>query len=174
MVELRVTHYDPRLRGEIGEFLGDSWTSISHIGRVFEGTALTPESYLAAEDAHVEAVESLMRAAGVWLLRVGDIEFHDYENHGIGDESGLKRVHEEVQNGRDALSGLDLGRFVRLCLRECAWCLLSGAGGFYVHFGYDYYVYIGGTDHSFEVPDAPAGLFFEEEFRSPYWPDPDE
>jgi len=31
----------------------------------------------------------------------------------------------------------------RLVLREILWCKLESPNGFYIHFGYDYYMYFG-------------------------------
>jgi hypothetical protein len=39
---LRVTKYDPALRvGGRGAFTGDDWTSVSDVGRTFDGVVLT-------------------------------------------------------------------------------------------------------------------------------------
>jgi hypothetical protein len=46
-----------------------------------------------------------------------------------------------------AVLGLgDIERICRLNLREALWCKLEDEGGQFVHFGWDYYMYIGGAD----------------------------
>ncbi|AKU99654.1 hypothetical protein AKJ09_06318 [Labilithrix luteola] len=59
----RVTKYDPSIRASSG--LYDEWTSVSDVGRSFAGRVVTDADYLAVEDAYVESVRRLMRAASV-------------------------------------------------------------------------------------------------------------
>ncbi|WP_146118512.1 hypothetical protein [Blastopirellula marina] len=59
-----------------------------------------------------------------------------------------------------------VGKVARLALREVFWCKLLGEHGFYVHFGHDYYMYIG-----YEFAPALPSRFeklFVEDFPSPY------
>ena len=65
------------------------------------------------------------------------------------------------------MSGQDLDWTIRLALREAIWCRLEGVDGFYVHFGYDYYMYVG-SERADEAPrDLPSGIFAEQ-MGSPY------
>jgi hypothetical protein len=67
------------------------------------------------------------------------------------------------------LSGGALGDVCRLVLREILWCKLESENGFYIHFGYDYYMYIGGpapSENSIAY-GRQQGLFVEE-MESPY------
>jgi hypothetical protein len=67
-----------------------------------------------------------------------------------------------------SLSLIEIDEVVRHVLREKFWCRLDGVGAF-IHFGYDYYMYIG-------VPVTCIGAItlarqlglFVEPFQSPY------
>ena len=63
----------------------------------------------------------------------------------------------------------DIPMIVRAILREVAWCKLEGAA-MYVHFGYDYYMYIGSKRDltSKELCRLEKEGLFVEEFISPY------
>ena len=57
----------------------------------------------------------------------------------------------------------------RLVLREIIWCRLGAESDFYIHFGWDYYMYIGAQKTSEKLLRAigQLGLFIEE-MASPY------
>lgn len=153
----RLTKYDPARRDARGAFLGDDWTSISDIGRTFDGRVLTPEAYARVEQAHVDTVLAFHAACGAPPLRV-----HDLERTGAVAPPWL------VEGA--LLETAALPDAVRACLREQAWCRLrSDDGACHVHVGYDYYLYLVGN-----ADPAPAraiaerhGLFLEP-YPSPY------
>ena len=67
---------------------------------------------------------------------------------------------------QQVLSGAQIDDIIRACLREYAWCRLKGPGGAYLHFGYDFYMYVG-VLKSAKMLDLPRAIFLEE-FESPY------
>jgi len=152
--EYRVTKYDPALRDPTGKYTRDEWTSISDIGRTYQGVVLTPANYRWVEDAYAGTVVAFMREAGVSSLAVVGLMHNpdtspSYVN---GASLGLNEV----------------GEAVRMMLREELWCQLEGADSF-VHVGYDYYMYVGMPA---ACPKATtlaekSGLFVEP-FSSPY------
>lgn len=57
---------------------------------------------------------------------------------------------------------------IRQILKGEVWCRLEGSGGF-VHFGWDYYMYIGVPHRCLEAERLAKGLgLYPEEFASPY------
>src|SRR5262245_7422980 len=74
MAGYRVTKYDPRKRNEDGVFIGDDWTSVSDIGKTFNGQVLSDSDYLAAENEYLRSVELFMAAAHLEALRVEDLD----------------------------------------------------------------------------------------------------
>ena len=154
MFQYRVTKYDPAFRDASGRHLRDEWISFSDIGRSFGGVPLTREEYQRVEDAYVAAALGFLRESGCDSLTVVDLE--------------NARAHLSAPAEGAALSGPRLAEAVRGLLREYFWCRLEG-GGCFLHFGWDYYLYVGVPSR---CPQAcllasKSGLFVEE-FASPY------
>lgn len=162
MVVFRVSKYDPSLRLPNGAYQRDEWTSVSDVGRVFEGRVVTCSEYLLAEASYVQAVHCFMNQLGLRTLRVTGLEVSDHSFDclpcGLADETGA-RVRAVVDGAQ--VSGSELDWIVRLALREVLWCLLKGDNGFFVDFGYDYCVRIGSHLLEFEAPGLPPGIFAE-------------
>ena len=155
MNEYRVTKYDPSRRNSEGNFLDDEWTSFSDVGKVGGENCLTIEQYEAVESAYVQtAVDFLVESGG------GEIIAVDIENTAktqLGFWPGTPLRNTELMNA------------MRLVLRELFWARFEDSDGRFVHFGYDYYMFVGVT---MECPNAQQvavqrGLFVER-FRSPY------
>jgi hypothetical protein len=152
--EFRVTKYDPAHRDHRGAYSRDDWTSISDIGRSFNGTFLTESEYCRVENGYAAVATAFLREAGIDKLDVVGIE-------------NAASVRPQIAEG----SSVDLdgvAEVVRCLLREQFWCKLEGPRAF-VHVGYDFYMYVG---VSRECRDAERlarqlGLFVEP-FSSPY------
>lgn len=166
MVAFRVTKYDPELRHADGSYLRDEWTSVSDVGRIVGGRALELAEYLSAEDSYVHAMRRCLDSAELKSLRIADLELKDIHGGLPAALQSDSRVHQELVREGCEVSGEELDWVIRLALREVIWCRLEGAGGFYVHFGYDYYMYLG-SEAGFAVPSMPTGIYLEP-FLSPY------
>jgi small subunit ribosomal protein S1 len=94
------------------------------------------------------------------------------------EETGTRRVVAggvENRGGFRAREGQELDaaeavEAVRQMLREEGWCRLCDGDRFYVHVGYDYYLYVGTSgpcDNSVRLTEA-RGLFGDRDFRSPH------
>ncbi|MCR9161051.1 MAG: hypothetical protein ACE37F_11490 [Nannocystaceae bacterium] len=164
MFQYRVTKYNPALRDPDGTFPVSTWTSATDIGRSFNGQTLTKESYLAMEDLYVGAVERAISAAAPSRLRLVDAEISDDSQPSTLPSLDLANlIYAPHIRPRDALT------LSRAILREVVWGRIEGSDGFYVHFGYDYYMYIGGSAPRLRH-FATEGLFVEQH-PSPYAPD---
>lgn len=162
-MQLRVTKYDPARRDAQGRYPADSWTSLSDVQRAFGADGPEMAAYERVEDAYVESVGRLMAACGVEALRMDGLE-HGPHDHGVVAPPHI-RPSGELDDGV-WFAGQELGKVIRLVLREFIWCRLSGRDGFYVHFGYDYTMYVG-CDREVVVPALPAGMYAES-MPSPY------
>jgi hypothetical protein len=114
---------------------------------------LTPGEYQRVEDAYVSAALAFLHEAGVKTLTVEGLEAQgNAPSVAAGSSLGLA----------------DVAEVIRRALREEFWCRLEGPEAF-VHFGRDYYMYVG-------VPTACPGAeclvqrlkLHAESFRSPY------
>jgi hypothetical protein len=166
MFVYRVTKYDPAMRDSAGRFSGQDWTSISDIGKSTGGVLLSESDYLRSENAYIEAVRRMFSAAKIEFLFITGLERISSPLVQIND--GVLDACHQVKD-KKAVSGVELEHVVRGCLREYIWCRLQGAGNSYLHFGYDYYMYIG-LPIPINATVMPAGIFLEE-FDSPYLDD---
>lgn len=151
----RITKYNPRFRAQDGRYLKDEWTSCSDIGRTFDGSELTPEAYTAVESAYLRSAMSFVAESMVPDLQVVSVE--NYVDS-----------PPPVTDGQLIHGGL-LEDVCRLNLRESMWCKLERRDSFFIHFGYEYYMYIGSQSpciQSIRIA-TDAGLFVEE-MKSPY------
>lgn len=152
--EHRVTKYDPSFRDARGAYTRDEWTSIADIGQRFGGTVLTREEYQRIEDAYVAVALGFMRESGQSELVAVGLENHAC--HPLDFEDG------------DVLRVEHLGDVIRRVLREEFWCRLEAPNAF-VHFGYDYYMYVGVPDPCPEAARLAHELgLFVEDCHSPY------
>jgi hypothetical protein len=154
VLEYRVTKYDPAFRDAIGAYTRDEWTAASDIGRSFGSVVLTPEEYQRVEDAYVAVALSFLSESRQSTLTVDGLE--NARNYPIDFSEGSTLCLER------------LGPVIRLVLREMFWCRLEGRTG-YLHFGWDYYMYVGVPCPCPESQELARrlGLFVEED-SSPY------
>lgn len=159
----KITKYDPSLYGPGGRYMKDTWTSVSDIGKLFGGTTLTAEEYENVESKYLTAVALFAEVASIDRLRVCGLEIHD-------DSSGRGLADGQYVSLPQAIE------IYRQMLREeQIWCRLEEEDKFYVHIGYDYYMYLG-VSVEIDVREAvrsvrQLGLFVAENWLSPYLPE---
>lgn len=164
----RITKYNPAFRDERGAYLKDEWTSLSDVGKSFDWEVLTFEAYRKIEDAYVSTALSFVSEAGLDGLTITHLETKRVSGARAEDLWGIAFDPKLARTGA-VISVEALDDVCRLALREVLWCKLESGDGFYIHFGYDYYMYVGGR-----VPSERSiahgrrqGLFVEE-MESPY------
>ncbi len=167
-VELRITKYSPALRDSYGRYLKDEWTSVSDVGKRFGNSVVTLEDYLIVENEYVSVIMQLMQAAGISELHIRKLNIIDTSCINLPtalqeeSKSDLKLIRNANELDFDLVS-----KAIRLNLREVIACYLTGPRDFYVHFGYDYYMYAGFEGGLDELQDISTPLFIEP-FISPY------
>ncbi|WP_380280805.1 hypothetical protein [Kitasatospora purpeofusca] len=135
-----------------------AWTAMSDIGRSFGGEVLTEVEYLATEGRYLAAVRRFAAVQGVTGLRVDGLEVHP-------ESPWWQRVAEGDRLPLD--EAIELARSI--LREEFVWCRLVGDGDFFVHFGYDYYLYIGAERSPEEaVREVRESGLHVDEFESPY------
>ena len=152
----RLTKYDPANRDADGRYLRDEWTFFAQVGEAVDGRELTLAEYERVEGDMIDGVLALLDDSGIDSLQVADLE------------SGIDGTHAPFVDGA-MLATSALAPVLRDALREKYWCRLRGIGA-YVHFGHDYYVYIGLPREPGDATRgriAATGLFLEA-CKSPY------
>ncbi|ASA19813.1 hypothetical protein [Paenibacillus donghaensis] len=166
----RITKYNPANRIN-GVYEKKEWTSISDTGNLYPTGEFLIEHYLQTELLYIEAIISILKENNTNLLQVRDLEKHDLNlldekfHYIYSDET--KSLYSNVKNN-DYISGDELKLLCKLILREKLWCKLQSENMF-VHFGFDYYMYIGSRmecSSSLEFI-SNSGLFVEC-YESPY------
>ncbi len=162
MDQFRLTKYDPAGRDATGAYKRDDWTSIGDIGEPFDSVVLTEKAYRAVEDAYVETILAFVHDAHLDGLTVAALE---------ADDDTLAALGFPLSEG-DKIAAAPLEAVIRAALRQDLWCKLSGPGGFFVHFGYDLYAYVGtpAAAPTAEKQAVQSGLFLEP-MPSPYHDD---
>lgn len=174
MQQYRISKYNPALRDSDGNYMHDDWTSVFDIGNVFEGQTFTKKHYLDAEQSYINCVLKIFDQTKLEYLRVTNLNkkslnerFNDLKkNHSeLGDQNFLSiKIVEDCKVNRGEIEII-----CRMVLRELIWCKLEISSQFFVHFGWDFYMYIG-------VKHPPGDRqtllstsdLFVEKFKSPY------
>ena len=132
--------------------MSDEWTSFSDIGKVFDGTILSQDAYLEIEKAYIDCYIEVIEKAKISKLHIKQAEYYT-EN--VRFSSSISNTHE-------------IRQVITACLREQCWLKLTSKD-FFIHFGYDYYMYIGSLLPSESVIETAMhhGLYCEQ-YASPY------
>ena len=149
--EYRITKYNPINRINVA-YMADEWTSFSDIGKVFGGTILSLDAYLKTEQAYIDCCIELIEKAKISKLYIKQAEYYC---EGIHFSSNISNTQE-------------IRQVITACLREQCWLKLTSKD-FFIHFGYDYYMYIGSSLPSESVIETVKryGLYCEQ-YSSPY------
>jgi len=154
MHQFRITKYNPLFRNELGHYKNDDWTSFSDIGRTFSSVVLTLEEYEKIENVYIDAAIKLMCFAGIGSLKIVSLE------NNLGNS---KQFNEGQYLSLKELPFKEV-------LRENFWCRFENLEhSAFVHFGYDYYMYVGvPVFNSQTIEDIESSGLFVEKFASPY------
>jgi hypothetical protein len=149
MYQYRITKYNPVFRDEKGRYTSEEWTSFGDVGEI-----VSVKEYVRVETAYIGTALAFLREAGVVELQIRGLE-------------NSKKLPILLVEGKQ-LSLQELESTLRNVLRDEIWCRFEGKSAF-VHFGWDYYMYVGVSK---DCPEAYAfaeksGLFVED-FQSPY------
>ena len=151
MTEYRISKYNPANRID-GIYMADEWTSFGDIGKVFGNTILSQDLYLKTERAYIDCCMELMQTAQVVNLFVEQAEYYT----------------ENIQFSSTLFNEAEIRQVIAACLREQCWLKLV-AKDFFIHFGYDYYMYIGSalSAETVAIIVSHHGLYCEQR-PSPY------
>lgn len=143
----RITKYNPDSRDEKGSYKVDEWTSISDIGKEFNGLKFTYEDYISTEDKYVASIKEFCDYFNIETFEIKNLEFYDsdlWDKYSLG----LKETYERLRS-KKSVSKSEIDKLARLILREYVWCDLENKENG-IHFGYDYYMYF---DNGTEIPE---------------------
>lgn len=162
----RTTKYDPALRSGSGAFTENTWSSVWDIGKSFDTGTLSTEEYLRVESAYAETATSFAVESGVFQVEISDFE-SQLASQAELTELGLPEIPGPPDPG-SRIPAHRIGDLVRLNLRELAWFKVR-AYDFFIHFGHDFYMYIGSDTPCEDSRRLAESLgIFVEYFESPH------
>lgn len=145
-MKFRITKYNPQFRLENGAYSVDDWTSITDIGKEFNGSKLNLDTYISVENKYLDAIQVILDNFNCKNIVLRKIEkyftFEEVEKLVIDLPSlQVKNLFGEAKNEM-ILSVDEALLFCVLNLREALWCeLVDIDKKFRIVFGYDYYMY---------------------------------
>lgn len=165
MKQYRITKYNPMYRDIEGIYSIDEWTSISDIGKLYGSREFSLPEYLKVESKYIEAIALFMKCNDLNSFVISEVE--KYSDEMEQNSANMESIYHNIKEG-DLLNIAEIPNICRLLLREYMWGKFA-APTMFVHFGQDYYMYIGVTKECENVIDRiiEMGLFVEE-FESPY------
>lgn len=166
----RVTKYNPEYRDENGHFtLIEEWTCPSEIGRTINGKEFTLDEYLQVEAAYINSVIQFMEDSSIDSLRILQLECdisEEDKKSPLYDIEFEKLVLKEDQR----VNKNEIRLICKMVLRNFLWCNLYSKDNFFVHFGWDYYMYIGSDVSCLSATRfATNNGLFVEPCTSPYF-----
>lgn len=174
MFEYRITKYDQSQRNESGAYIGPSaWTCYSDVGETFDGEVLTIEEYLRVESAYIGAAIKLFEESGLPYLRFTRMQAHEWQKEEMRTEGYplYDPVFETIEFTEDAIVlPKHMPTVLKMIFRGFADASLEWRHKFYVHIGWDFYMYVGTNKADEGTVDAvhSTGLYVERNYPSPY------
>lgn len=165
----RITKYNPKYRDAEGSYvIKDEWTSYSDIGKHIRGKEFTYNDYLQVENAYISTIKLFMECNRLKSLKVANLEkYIELDKNDRYISEAMQHNFNYVQEGVD-LEVDEVDLVAKLILRERLWCKLESSCMF-VHFGWDYYMYIGSENSCINDIQRILNLgLFVEEYVSPY------
>ena len=169
MYTWRITKYNPLYRNSSGDYTNQEWTSYSDIGKHFGGKQFNFEDYIEIENKYISTVLQFMNCLHLQEIEIRELE--KYETDISYDENIDREMSNLLKNIKDKAT-INIAVVPHLCkliLREHLWGKLVVNSTLYIHFGYDYYMYIGSSKKCDMVLEKVShnGLYIEE-CQSPY------
>jgi hypothetical protein len=155
----RITKYDPSKRNNNVYLDEEEWTSFSDVG-----TKVDIETYTKTELAYVNTIVETMQELELSTLILEELEVSIDE---IKDQN-IVRFLSKIKKGK-SVNTEEIKELAKLTLREIIWCKLNYKEKLFVHFGFDFYMYIGTNEENINLrkKNKKTELYIEK-FESPY------
>lgn len=147
-MEFRISKYNPQNRNNDGAYLKDEWTSVSDIGKKFNGVALEKQEYLRVENNYINFVCDVLST-----LKISSVKLEKQE-----PKNKYKATNIEV-------FGEQFRQILQDNLRENFWCEFHSKN-LKIWVGYDFYLHIFSKENIGEILRKSAlkhELFVEED-----------
>jgi hypothetical protein len=143
--KLSITKYNPIDRNSEGIYLKEEWTSISDIGKFFDGNLFTKEEYLRTERKYIQSVFFIIDFFEVDKIRIQNL--YKYTNKKWfknNKQVNLSKFHSILHSGMiiGIYRTFEIEKIIKIALREIASLEIEINPSTKITFGYDYYMYL--------------------------------
>ncbi len=137
-----ITRYDPAFRNEAGHYKKDDWLGFFQVGSMLNGSVLSFEEYVAAEEKYIKAAAAFLQFHSCTKFCIKHLELYSFGDYNHPDLPVLTAANDTIGEGFVADQDM-LPVLVQLILREIIWCELfcDEPGNTAIRFGYDMYMY---------------------------------
>lgn len=141
-----VTKYNPILRNEQGHYKKDEWTSMSDIGRIYNGRLFTYEEYIETEAKYIEAVFLTMDFFRSKKIKISHI--YKFNSKPFFKKRKAENLHDSYlrfTKGYSITSKEEIEAIIKLRLRELIGeleLIVDSKSRTEILFGFDYYMYL--------------------------------
>lgn len=117
MYNYKITKYSLENKGKT-ENIFDEWTSISDIGKKYNGREFLYEDYIKVENSYIEAILMFINLNDIKYITIDELEKHTsnkdiYDEYDIQIEDLINTVENRIQ-----INICDIDLFIRAILRE--------------------------------------------------------
>jgi hypothetical protein len=173
MKKYRITKYNPKLRNELGHYSDNDWTDISDVGNVFNGKSLSETEYIEVETDYITSVIKILQENNQDYLRLVSYNkdlFEFFINSQKKDWAYLPNLKSSSLYEDKKIYLEDIAVLIKINLRAFIGMTLEIKDEFYVHFGWDLYMYIGCPNISTKLRDQlNSTSIYIEDSDSPYY-----
>lgn len=163
----RITKYNPIFRNNQGHYTKLlEWTSPSHIGKNIYGRTFTLEEYGNVETAYIDTIMKFLEVNNIKSLRILNMTYIDIDKDPVLYDKGLDNL--QLKNDQE-VSVEHIRLISKMVLRGFIYCNFI-CTDFFVHFGDEYYMFIGTNNYQEEpLKFAEEQNLFVEEMVSPFY-----
>ncbi|WP_193768782.1 DUF7683 domain-containing protein [Lysinibacillus tabacifolii] len=167
----RITKYNPDFRNNEGHYTKKlEWTSPAHIGKTINGETFTLEKYLKVETAYINTIMKFLEVNHIKSLTMINMTYIDVDSNCALYNQLYDEKLDNFQLKDDQEVSIDqIPLISKMVLRGFIYCHFITLD-FFVHFGDDYYMFIGTNNYQEEpLQFARENNLFVEEMVSPFY-----
>lgn len=164
----RITKHDPKYQNDYRAYMKDEWCIYSEIGKTFNNVRFDFNEYERIERLYIESIKLFMECHRINELQIDALEKNKPLVNDLHNNTNIIKLFEDAKKS-NWVRNTDLPDFCKLILRDKLWCKLRYPRKMFVHFGWDFYMYIGSSIACTQtMAEIKKNGLFTEPFKSPY------
>ncbi len=154
MIKYRISKYNPKFRDDDGVYLKNEWTSMSDIGKTFDGKVFVKQEYEYVEKNYLNFFVQLCSIYKVDKINIRKIEIYDAD-YLMKDIVSLPILYNSIKLKNKKICNVTISqatKFLQYCLREKCWGEIV-VGSLCLDIGYEYYLNISSRFEIMSIED---------------------